>query len=162
MDIKEMPDYRGAYNAKRYKWAHEQLQKEKSAMKNTTSVNLPEPSMEEAKELSAFLLKDFKAELLSEQQENNLLKLIQMGNNAMEELLKAHFSFVVSIAKLYRNNGLTMEELIAAGTRGFIQAARKYDTSKEFRFIHYATWWIRTGIIDAILSKKPSDCTNKS
>lgn len=112
-------------------------------------------SIKDTKELSAFLLENASTDPLSEEQESNLIQQIRNGDDdALVELLKAHIRFVVSIAEIYKNNGLELQDLIAAGTGGLVQAAYKFDESKGTRFVHYAIWWIRASIIEAIISPK--------
>lgn len=83
--------------------------------------------------------------------EIELSKRIQSGDEeAVNELVKANLRFAVSVAKQYQNKGLPLTDLIQEAVFGMIQAARKYDGSKNFRFITYAVWWIRQSIIHAL------------
>lgn len=124
-------------------------------MENFTFMNTTNLTMEDTKALSAYLIKNCRTERLSDEQERDLILQIHNGDSeALEELLKANICFVVYAARLYKHNGLDMHEMIAAGIRGLVQAANKYDPSKGFRFSHYAIWWIRIGIIDAIINRK--------
>ena len=72
----------------------------------------------------------------------------------MKQLEKANMRFIVSVANQYQKRGLTLDELIEAGTEGLRKAAMKYDASRGFKFIAYAVWWIRQSIIQAIEENK--------
>ena len=95
--------------------------------------------------------------LLTEEEECELLKAVQEKGTDCEEmkrLEKAMARFVVSLSGQYRNKGLTIWELIDAGTEGLRKAAMKYKLDSDFKFIAYAVWWMRQAMIQAIEEKK--------
>lgn len=107
------------------------------------------PTTEELKEISASLNEC--NGILTAEQEISLVRQIREGNfDSLGELLEGNIRFVVSVAKNYQNKGLEMQDLIAHGTRGLVEAAKNFDESKEVRFLSYAIWWIRQSIIEAI------------
>jgi RNA polymerase primary sigma factor len=92
-----------------------------------------------------------KIDLISTQEEVMLARRIKQGDQAaLERLTKTNLRFVVSVAKQYQNQGLTLGDLINEGNMGLIIAAKRYDETKGFKFISYAVWWIRQSIITAI------------
>lgn len=92
-----------------------------------------------------------KVDLLSPEEEIHLAEQIKEGNtDALERLTKANLRFVVSVAKQYQNQGLSLPDLINEGNIGLIKATERYDASKGFKFITYAVWWIRQAILQAI------------
>ena len=98
--------------------------------------------------------------LLSIDEERALCKAVQEKGtdcDEMNQLEKANMRFIVSVAAQYQKRGLTLEELIEAGTEGLRKAAMKYDASRCFKFIVYAVWWIRQSILQAIKEKEKCD-----
>src|SRR5476651_1479857 len=92
-----------------------------------------------------------KIEMISPQAEVKLAGKIRQGDHAALQLLtKTNLRFVISVAKQYQHQGLSLGDLINEGNLGLITAAKRYDESKGFRFISYAVWWIRQNIICAI------------
>lgn len=90
-------------------------------------------------------------ELISAEEEVELAKRIKTGDRkALEKLTKANLRFVVSVAKQYQNQGLSLPDLINEGNIGLLKAAEKFDETRGFKFISYAVWWIRQSILQAI------------
>lgn len=93
-------------------------------------------------------------QVLSTAEEEHLAARIKKGDKAaVEKLVKANLRFVVSVAKQYQNQGMTLADLINEGNIGLIKAAHKFDASKGFKFISYAVWWIRQSIMVALIEK---------
>lgn len=89
--------------------------------------------------------------MISQEEEIELTKKIKEGNEAaVKKLVEANLRFVISVAKQYQNKGLALVDLIQEGNLGLLEAARKFDETRGFRFISYAVWWIRQAIIKAI------------
>lgn len=92
-----------------------------------------------------------KQPMISPEEEIELTKEIKKGNNAAaEKLIRANLRFVISVAKQYQGKGLPLIDLIQEGNCGLIEASKKFDESRGFRFISYAVWWIRQSIMKAI------------
>ena len=105
----------------------------------------------ESESLEKYLQEIGKEELLSSDEEVDLAQRIRKGDHkALERLTKANLRFVVSVAKQYQNQGLSLPDLINEGNLGLIKAAEKFDETRGFKFISYAVWWIRQSILQAI------------
>lgn len=92
-----------------------------------------------------------KLSMITPEKEVELTKRIKLGDNAAaKELITANLRFVISVAKQYQNKGLDLVDLIQEGNIGLIEASRKFDETKGYRFISYAVWWIRQAIMRAI------------
>ena len=105
----------------------------------------------ESESLDKYLQEIGKEDLLSSDEEVELAQRIRKGDRkALERLTKANLRFVVSVAKQYQNQGLSLPDLINEGNLGLIKAAEKFDETRGFKFISYAVWWIRQSILQAI------------
>ncbi|MDA7803354.1 RNA polymerase sigma factor RpoD/SigA [Crocinitomix sp.] len=105
----------------------------------------------ESQSLDKYLQDIGKEELITAETEVELAKKIKQGDQwALEKLTKANLRFVVSVAKQYQNQGLTLPDLINEGNLGLIKAAQKFDETRGFKFISYAVWWIRQSILQAL------------
>ena len=105
------------------------------------------------KDLEKYLIEIGKTPLLSIEEEIELSKAVQQKGadcDELKKLIKYNERFVVSVARLYQNKGLSLEELLKAGREGLAKAALKYDASRGFSFIAFAVWWIRREILIAI------------
>ena len=105
----------------------------------------------EGESLDKYLQEISKEELLSVEEEVELATRIKKGDQkALETLTRANLRFVVSVAKQYQNQGLSLPDLINEGNLGLIKAAERFDETRGFKFISYAVWWIRQSILQAI------------
>jgi len=105
----------------------------------------------ESQSLEKYLQEIGKVELISPEEEVKLAMLIKQGNQlALDKLTKANLRFVVSVAKQYQNQGLSLPDLINEGNLGLIKAAQRFDETRGFKFISYAVWWIRQSILQAL------------
>ncbi|HSD63708.1 MAG TPA: RNA polymerase sigma factor RpoD/SigA [Ignavibacteriaceae bacterium] len=101
--------------------------------------------------MDQYFLEIGKYKLLSPMEEVDLAIKIRDGDlRAQDKLVNSNLRFVISVAKMYQNQGLSLSDLINEGNLGLIKAAKRFDETKGFKFISYAVWWIRQGIISAI------------
>ena len=105
----------------------------------------------ESASLDKYLQEIGREEMISTEEEVELAQRIRKGDRkALEKLTKANLRFVVSVAKQYQNQGLSLPDLINEGNVGLIKAAEKFDETRGFKFISYAVWWIRQSILQAL------------
>jgi RNA polymerase primary sigma factor len=105
----------------------------------------------ESDSVEKYLQEIGKEDLLTPEQEVDLAKRIKKGEQkALEKLVRANLRFVVSVAKQYQNNNMSLNDLINEGNLGLVKAAQKFDETKGFKFISYAVWWIRQSIMQAL------------
>jgi RNA polymerase primary sigma factor len=106
---------------------------------------------DEDRSLDLYLREIGETPLITADQEVELAKKIKLGDQAsLEKLTKANLRFVVSVAKQYQNQGLSLADLINEGNIGLIKAAKRFDETRGFKFISYAVWWIRQAILQAL------------
>ena len=105
----------------------------------------------ETASLDKYLQEIGKVDLITAEEEVELAQRIKKGDQfALEKLTKANLRFVVSVAKQYQNQGLTLPDLINEGNLGLIKAAQRFDETRGFKFISYAVWWVRQSIMSAL------------
>src|SRR6202161_4965712 len=108
----------------------------------------------ESASLDKYLQEIGREELITAEEEVKLAQEIQKGDRdaerALEKLTRANLRFVVSVAKQYQNQGLSLPDLINEGNLGLIKAAQRFDETRGFKFISYAVWWIRQSILQAL------------
>ena len=105
----------------------------------------------ETKSLNSYLQDVSKIDMITEEEEVELAQRIREGDqSALDKLTKANLRFVISVAKQYQNQGLTLSDLINEGNVGLVKAAQRFDETRGFKFISYAVWWIRQSILQAI------------
>ncbi len=105
----------------------------------------------ESQSLEKYLQEIGKVELISAEEEARLATLIKQGcQKSLDRLTKANLRFVVSVAKQYQNQGLSLPDLINEGNVGLIKAAQRFDETRGFKFISYAVWWIRQSILQSL------------
>ena len=121
----------------------------------------------EDENISKYFKEVKKTKLLTPDEEVELAKQIQEGSKeAIDKLVKANLKFVISIAKEYQGQGLSLSDLISEGNLGMVKAATRYDHTRGFRFISYAVWWVRQAIIQSLNENSrtiryPSNVINK-
>ena len=108
----------------------------------------------ESQSLEKYLKEISIVDLLTPEEEVDLAQKIKDGDlKALERLIKANLRFVVSVAKQYQNQGLSLNDLINEGNIGLVKAGKRFDETRGFKFISYAVWFIRQAILNAIATK---------
>ena len=101
--------------------------------------------------IESYLTAISKEHMVTPDEEVDLAQRIHKGDQqALDKLVRANLRFVVSVAKLYQNQGLSLSDLISEGNVGLVKAAEKFDETRGFKFISYAVWWIRQSIMQAL------------
>jgi RNA polymerase primary sigma factor len=114
-------------------------------------MNKPNIPIAEEGSLALYLKEIGKLQPLTSEREAELAASIKEGNRlALDTLVKANLRFVVSVARNYQNQGLSLSDLINEGNMGLVKAAKRFDEKKNFRFISYAVWWVRQAILQAL------------
>lgn len=112
---------------------------------------LPKITHRDEASLERYMSEVSKEEMITYHEEVELAKRIKQGDQeALNKLVRANLRFVISVAKQYQNQGLSLQDLITEGNIGLIKAAQRFDETKGFKFISYAVWWIRQSILQAI------------
>ena len=123
----------------------------KQKKKDSNNLSAGGISIRESQSLERYLQDISKLPLITAEEEVVLAREIQAGSQeALEKLTKSNLRFVVSVAKQYQNQGLTLVDLINEGNIGLIKAAKRFDETRGFKFISYAVWWIRQSILQAL------------
>lgn len=108
----------------------------------------------ETKSLNSYLQDVSKIDMITADEEVELAQRIRKGDQqALDKLTRSNLRFVVSVAKQYQNQGLTLSDIINEGNVGLVKAAQRFDETRGFKFISYAVWWIRQAILQAIAEK---------
>ena len=124
---------------------HEESQERSNVQKSSSQ------SSRNNRSLDVYLHEINKTPLLTREQEQDLARKIRAGSQeALDQLVKANLRFVVSIAKQYANQGLSLEDLINDGNLGLIKAAHRFDEKRGYKFISYAVWWIRQAMLQSL------------